>query len=120
MKIGYFGSSKVSIYVLDELKAAGIMPAVIVTTPDKPQGRGMKMTPNVVKTWAQENVIKFYDTLDIEGLKKEGCDLFIVASYGKILPAEVVNMPKHKTLNVHPSLLPRYRGAAPLPTTMLD
>lgn len=120
MKIGYFGSSKVSIYVLDELKAAGFTPAMIVTTPDKPQGRGMRLAPNVCKSWAIENKVKCHDGLDIGELRNENCGLFIVASYGKILPSEVVFMPKHKTLNVHPSLLPEYRGAAPLPTTMLD
>lgn len=125
LKIGFFGSSKVSIYVLDELKKAGLIPSLIITTPDRPQGRGMKMAPNVVKAWAAENDVRALDPerLDegFEGvLKKEACDFFIVASYGKIMPAGIVDMPKHKTLNVHPSLLPGYRGAAPLPTTMLD
>ncbi len=125
LKIGFFGSSKVSIYVLDELKKAGLIPALIITTPDRPQGRGMKMAPNVVKTWAAENNVRALDPEKLDDdfasmLEKEACDLFIVASYGKIMPAGIVNMPKHKTLNVHPSLLPRYRGAAPLPTTILD
>lgn len=120
MKIAFFGSSKVSVYVLEELVKAGFIPSVIVTTPDKPQGRGLKLTPNVVKTWATENGVKINDDLNIETLRHEDSDVFIVASYGKILPADIVNMPKRKTLNVHPSLLPLYRGAAPLPTMMLD
>ena len=117
MKIAFFGSSKVSIYVLEELVSAGLSPALIVTTPDKQQGRGLKLTPNVVKSWAIEHDIAVTDD---QSTVTSDCDLFIVASYGKILPANIVNMPKHKTLNMHPSLLPRYRGASPLPTTMLD
>ena len=125
MKIAFFGSSKVSIYVLDELEKAGFIPTVVVTTPDKPQGRGLKLAPNIVKAWAQDKSIKAYDpaALDVgfeKTLRDEACDLFIVASYGKIIPESIVFMPKYKTLNVHPSLLPRYRGAAPLPTAMLD
>lgn len=115
-KIAFFGSSKVSIYVLEELVKAGLKPAVIVTTPDKRQGRGMVMTPNIVKTWAREHDIP---TIEQEAITPD-YDVFIVASYGKILPVDIVNMPRRKTLNVHPSLLPRYRGAAPLPTMMLD
>lgn len=125
MKFAYFGSSKVSIYVLDELGKAGFVPDIIVTTPDKPQGRGMKMTMNVVKAWAVEKGVKVYDPAKLdpqfaETLRQEACDLFIVASYGKIMPAVFVNMPPKKTLNVHPSILPRYRGAAPLPTSILE
>ncbi len=125
MRIGYFGSSKVSIYVLEELMKAGLVPAFVVTTPDKPQGRGLMMTPNVLKSFALEKGLKVYDPAKLdsafqETLQKEVCDVFIVASYGKIMPKSVVFMPKHKTLNVHPSLLPRYRGAAPLPTAMLE
>ncbi len=120
IKIAFFGSSKVSIYVLDELVKAGFKPDLIVTTPDKPQGRGLKSTPNIVKVWASGYSLKVITELDTETLKKEDCDLFIVASYGKILPKEVVFMPKSGPLNVHPSLLPQYRGAAPLPTTILE
>lgn len=125
MKVGYFGSSRVSNYVLDELMKAGIVPAFVVTTPDKPQGRGLVMTPNVTKTFALERGLKVYEPAKLDAsfqeiLRSESADIFIVASYGKIMPEAVVTMPPHKTLNVHPSLLPRYRGAAPLPTAMLD
>ncbi len=125
MKFAYFGSSNVSIYVLDELMKAGFVPHVVVTTSDKPQGRGLTLTPNIMKTWAQEKSIRVHapaklDATFAETLRAEGCDLFIVASYGKIMPAVFVNMPPKKTLNVHPSLLPRYRGAAPLPTSILE
>lgn len=125
MKYAYFGSSQVSIYVLEELVNAGFTPALIVTTHPKPQGRGLVMTPNIVRTWAEEHDIPVIDPkrLDhavFETLEDGHFDTFIVASYGKILPKDIVFMPTRGTLNMHPSLLPRYRGAAPIPTTMLD
>ncbi len=125
MKYAFFGSSKASIYVLDELMKAGFKPDLIVTTPDKPQGRAMKLTPNVVKVWAQENHIKCTDPAILDAdfestLRSYECDLFIVASYGKIMPSSIVFMPKYKTLNVHPSLLPDLRGASPLQSTILQ
>ena len=117
MNYAFFGSSTMSIYVLDELVKAGFPPALIVTTPDKPQGRGLVLTPNVVKAWATERGLP---VLDDQTKLASDFDTFVVASYGRILPADIVFRPKHKTLNVHPSLLPKYRGAAPLPTAMLD
>ena len=122
----YFGSSKVSVYVLDELLAAGFKPSVVVTTPDKPQGRGLTLTPNIMKKWALEHGLTVIDdqtkilAMNGENGAPEMPELFIVASYGKILPKALVFAPKHKTLNVHPSLLPKYRGAAPLPQSILD
>ena len=125
INFAYFGSSRLSVIVLNELKKLGYTPSLIVTTPDKPQGRKLIMTPNVVKTWAIENNIKVLSPAKLDKefivtLAKENLDLFIVASYGKIIPNEIVEMPKRKTLNIHPSLLPQYRGASPLPTAMLD
>ena len=116
MKYAFFGSSQMSIYVLDELVKAGFSPALVVTTPDKPRGRGLTLTPNVVKTWATEHNLP---VLDDQTKLAGDFDTFVVASYGRILPSDIVFRPKHKTLNVHPSLLPKYRGAAPLPTAML-
>ena len=115
--------------MLDELEKTGLIPACIVTTPDKPKGRKLTVTPNIVKQWAikkpADQHIKVYDPakLDstfIEMLRNEACDLFIVASYGKIIPSAIINLPPHKTLNIHPSLLPQYRGPSPLPSAMLD
>jgi len=125
MRFAYFGSSQVSIYVLDELIRAGFMPALVVTTPDKPQGRGLAMAQNVMKSWALERGLRITDPAELDAaaetaLRAEACDLFIVASYGKIIPKSIVFMPSRGTLNMHPSPLPRYRGAAPLPQTMLD
>jgi methionyl-tRNA formyltransferase len=121
----YFGSSRLSVLVLDELLKLGQKPALIVTTPDKPQGRKLEIKPNVVKEWAVANAIPVIspaklDASFIEDIKKYPTDLFVVASYGKIMPNDVIELPAHKTLNIHPSLLPEYRGASPLPTSILN
>ena len=123
----FFGSSKLSIFVLDELLKLNFKPSLIVTTPDKPQGRKLEIKPNVVKTWAIQHNVQVLnpsklDSEFIENLKLKINDypLFIVASYGKIIPNEIIELPKHKTLNIHPSLLPQYRGASPLPTAILE
>jgi methionyl-tRNA formyltransferase len=133
IKFVFFGSSDFSIYVLDALKAGGFVPTIIVTTPDKPKGRGLVLTPTPVKLWGQKNNIPVLDPVkldadflekfkkcNIESLSIDHWPLFIVASYGKIIPETIINMPAHKTLNVHPSLLPKYRGASPIQNAILD
>jgi len=125
VRFALFGSSRLSIIVLDELFTAGLIPQCVVTTPDKPQGRKLTITPNVVKEWAVGHGIKVYDPAKLDAsfalqIKAESCDVFIVASYGKIIPSSVFNIPPHKTLNIHPSLLPMYRGASPLQSTILN
>src|ERR1035437_4767328 len=107
-KFAFFGSSDFSIYVLDELKNKGFLPALIITTPDKPKGRGLILTPTPVKIWAIKNNIPVFDPtkLDdefIEKLKKYSIEsmnidhwpLFIVASYGKIIPQEIIDLPEY-------------------------
>jgi methionyl-tRNA formyltransferase len=125
----FFGGAEFSLYVLDELEKAGMLPTIVVTTPDKPQGRGLVLTPTPVKEWALKRGIpvsapakldaNFSATL-YEMVKKNACTVFIVAAYGKIIPQSVLDIPSRKTLNVHPSLLPHYRGASPLQSAMLD
>ncbi len=125
IKFAFFGSSKFSVIVLDELELHGFIPICVVTTPDKPKGRKLVMTPTEVKLWAQKRNIKAFDPMKLDdlfrdGLAKEGCEVFVVASYGKIIPGTIINLPKYKTLNIHPSLLPKYRGASPLQSAILD
>jgi methionyl-tRNA formyltransferase len=121
----FFGSSEFSVYVLDALKEKQILPTAIVTFPDKPQGRKLALTPNVVKTWALEHDISLIEvkTFKDEAIRKQleelQADVFVVASFGKILPDWLIYMPEGKTLNVHPSLLPKLRGASPLQTAIL-
>lgn len=124
IKIAFFGNSEFSLIVLKELKKNGIVPDLIVTTPDKPQGRKMILTPTLTKVWAEENSIEYIepnklkDEFFLEKIKNY--NLFIVASYGKIIPKIVIDMPEYKVLNIHPSLLPKYRGPSPLQEQILN
>lgn len=122
----YFGTSEFSIYVLEQLTARGITPCAIVTVPDRPAGRKMELTPPPLKTWAIEHGVTFFqfeklkEENTIETLKMLNPDVFIVASYGKIIPEAILQIPKHGALNVHPSLLPKLRGATPLQTSIIQ
>lgn len=125
IKFSFFGSSDFSIHVLEALKAKSFLPTVIVTTPDKPRGRGLALSPTAVKLWAIANDVPVLDPakLDdifLEQLKKYDCEVSIVASYGKIIPEKIIDAVPKKTLNVHPSLLPNYRGASPIQNAMRD
>jgi len=124
VRIAFFGNSDFSKIVLEELKKKGTVPELIVTTPDKPQGRKMVLTPTPTKVWAEENGIEY---IEPEKLKDESFlnkikdyNLYIVASYGKIIPKVLIDMPKYQVLNIHPSLLPKYRGPSPLQTQILN
>ncbi len=129
----FFGTSNFSIIVLERLLALGIKPSYIVTVPDRPQGRKMLVTPPPIKVWAEAHdiqVLQFEKLNDeaVEALKKisgkdvndTDTDMYVVASYGKIIPQKVLDIPTFGTLNIHPSLLPKYRGATPLQTTILN
>jgi len=125
LKIAFFGTSNFSVFCLDEIKNLGILPSLIITSPDKPVGRKLILQPNPVKTWAIQNKINFLtpvklDSETIYSLQSTAYDLFLVASYGKIIPKAVINLPKYQTLNIHPSLLPKYRGPSPLQAQILN
>jgi methionyl-tRNA formyltransferase len=111
----FFGSSNFSVEVLDVLESNNLSPVAVVTMPDKPQGRKLILTENPVKTWAKERNIKI-----VEDTKDIMADVFVVASYGKILPKDLIYSPKFKTLNIHPSLLPKLRGPAPIQGAILS
>lgn len=123
----FFGSAEFSVLVLDELKERGLLPSLVVTTPDKPKGRKLIMTPNPVKVWAGAHNIEVLDPKSLKNnpeliskLKALSSQLFLVAAYGKIIPKEIFDIPKFKTLNIHPSLLPKYRGASPMISQILN
>ncbi|MBI4120785.1 MAG: methionyl-tRNA formyltransferase [Parcubacteria group bacterium] len=122
----FFGTDEFSVIILEVLKSAGMLPALVVTAPDRPKGRGLKLTPPPVKVWAQKNGIPLLQPEKLDGhfysllTAHYSLDLFVVASYGKILPKEIINIPKHGALNVHPSLLPLYRGASPIQAQILE
>ncbi len=98
--------------------AARTQLAGVVTQPDRPAGRGMRLTPSPVKTVARELGISVHEPLRLHDfaaeIAGEAFDLFALASYGRILPKELLELPRLGALNVHPSLLPKYRGATPI------
>ncbi len=120
MKIVYFGSSHFSSRVLEGIVREGIRPVLVVTVPDKPQGRGLRVLPNPVKELSSKLRLKVesaskLDDIDFLGrLRALSCDLFLVVSYGRILPPSLLSIPNRFPLALHPSLLPRYRGPAPI------
>ena len=99
----------------------------VVTNPDKPKGRGMKMVASPVKEFALEKGLKVYQPITIknntefiEEIKKLKPDVICVVAYGKILPKEILDIPEKGCINVHGSLLPEYRGAAPIQWAVLN
>lgn len=122
----FFGTPRFAVFVLEELEKAGILPDLIVTAPDRPAGRGLVLTPPPVKNWALEHDIPCVQppslkTMndELETIQNSEWDLFVVAAYGNILPKALVDAPAHGTLNVHPSLLPKFRGASPVVSQLL-
>ncbi|MEX2369227.1 MAG: methionyl-tRNA formyltransferase [Candidatus Paceibacterota bacterium] len=125
----YFGTPEISARVLSILENNGLTPTMVVTAPDKPQGRGQKVSASPVAKWAEErniSVLKperidsdFINTL-MTAAPQGGWPLFVVFAYGHILPQEVIHLPNHNTLNLHPSLLPKFRGPAPIRSAILE
>lgn len=122
--IAFFGTPELCIPILNKLNKAGFTPAVIITNPDRPVGRKFTMTPSPVKVWGQEKNIpvlqpeKLNSDFKIE-FEQYNVDLSIVVAYGKIMPEWLIQLPKHQTLNIHYSLLPKYRGASPVESALL-
>lgn len=121
----FFGTSRFSEIILEKLKEHGLSPALIITGEDKQQGRGLTLTAPPVKLWAQENSIPFLQPKKLDSdlvgkLKIENCDFFLLASYGKIIPKEILDLPQKGILNVHPSLLPKLRGPSPIQSAILS
>lgn len=124
-KFVFFGTPYVASKTLEILKESGYLPSLIITSPDKPKGRKLILTPSSVKTWAIENDIPYLapekiDLEFIEKLKETTWDIFIVVAYGKILPENLINIPKKGSINIHYSLLPKWRGASPVESSILN
>lgn len=122
MKILFLGSSRFSKIVLNKMLEHGLNVVAVITQPDKPSGRGHKMTPTEVNIFATEKGIDVYTfdklRLHMEEVKNIEYDISVVASFGQILPLEFL---EHKPcINVHPSLLPKYRGASPIQNAILN
>ncbi|MBR3805480.1 MAG: methionyl-tRNA formyltransferase [Clostridia bacterium] len=126
MKIMFMGTPEISATCLKRLIDDGHNVTSVISREDKPRGRKMIMTPTAVKALALENNIPVYTpkTLrddDFSALLKElSPDLIVVVAYGKILPPEVINYPRYGCINLHVSLLPKYRGAAPMQRAIME
>lgn len=125
MKIVFMGSSDFSIPSLKELISAGHEILALVCQPDKPNGRGNKIEFSNIKKFALEKNIKVlqYQKIRFEGveeLKALNPDLIVVVSYGQILSDEIIDIGKYGCINVHASLLPKYRGASPIVSAIMN
>tara|TARA_B100000508_G_scaffold74109_2_gene57716 strand:- start:10867 stop:11748 length:882 start_codon:yes stop_codon:yes gene_type:complete len=122
----FFGGEPLGVPVLEELKMAGLLPELIVCSQDKPVGRKQELTAPPVKIWAEANNIEVFqptsykDESTSEKIEAVNADVFVVVAYNKILPKWLLDLPKHGILNVHPSLLPKLRGASPIRTAIKD
>jgi len=117
----FFGGEPLAVPVLQKLYEGGLVPGLIISNPDKPRGRNLEIASPPTAEWAKKNSIPL---IQPEKLTKEGIrnnfDFFVVVSYGKIIPKEILDLPKLGTINIHPSLLPYYRGPAPIVAAILN
>ena len=126
MNVIFFGTGEYGVETLEKLIDSEHEVLLVVTQPDSKQGRGHKVKPSPIKIKALELGVEIYQpeninsTDSIEKLKDKKADIFIVISYGSILKNELLNMPLYKCINSHPSLLPLYRGAAPVQRTLMN
>ena len=133
----FWGTPDVASETLEILKENGYMPSLIITAPDKPQGRKMLITPPPAKVWAIKNNIPYIQPMSFSetlpetrftgNSRKPGfreieieSDINIVVAYGKIIPEDIINLPKFGSINIHYSLLPKYRGASPVESAILN
>ena len=127
LNILFMGTPDFARKSLEEIYDSGFNVIGIVTNPDKPKGRGMKMIASPVKEFGLEKNIPVYQPLKIrnndsfiEEMKSLKPDVICVVAYGKILPKEILDIPKYGCINVHGSLLPKYRGAAPIQWAVIN
>lgn len=127
MRIVFMGSDEISCASLEALVHAGKDQVVAaITAPDRPQGRRRKIAPCMLKEKALELGVEVYSPEKIgseesvETIKTMAPDLIVVVAYGQYIPSSVLNIPTHKAINLHPSLLPKYRGASPIQFAVLN
>lgn len=126
MKIVFMGTPDFAVSSLEALSEAGQDVALVVTQPDRPKGRGYTLTPSPVKQYALDKGIEVIspqtlkDEEVIKKLESVGADMFIVTAYGRILSQRVLDIPKIGCFNVHASLLPALRGAAPINRAIMN
>ena len=126
MRLLFMGTPDFALFSLRALVEAGEDVVGVVTQPDKPKGRGYTLTPPPVKVYAEEKGLPVYqpktlrDEAFAELLRQIDPEVIVVVAFGKILPANVLDYPKYGCVNVHGSLLPAYRGAAPMQRAIID
>ncbi|MCL2446366.1 MAG: methionyl-tRNA formyltransferase [Oscillospiraceae bacterium] len=126
MRIIFMGTPQFAVPCLQALIAAGHTVPAVFCQPDKPQGRKMQLTPPPVKVCAQEHNIPVHQPATLRNeeainlLRELAPELIVVVAYGKILPQAVLDIPPHGCINVHASLLPKYRGAGPIQWAVLN
>lgn len=127
MRVLFMGTPDFAKKSLEAIYNAGYEIIGVVTNPDKPKGRGMKMIASDVKEFALSRGLKIYQPIKVrknENFINEICalnpDVICVVAYGKILPKEILDIPKYGCINVHGSLLPKYRGAAPIQWAVIN
>jgi len=125
LKIIFAGTPEFAVPALAALIAAGHEIVMVLTQPDRPAGRGMKLKPSPVKVLAEQHRLHVFQPVSLkpqevqEQIAATQADVMIVAAYGLIIPTSVLNMPVHGCYNIHASLLPRWRGAAPIHRSLL-
>ena len=116
MRLGVAATPEVALPTLKWLQASGHALVRVISQPDKPSGRGQEMHSSPVSQWAKANSIDLINPATVAEIDKalSDLDLLITIGYGRILPAQTLSIPKHGCINLHFSLLPKYRGAAPV------
>ncbi len=126
MRVVFMGTPDFAVRTLEEIIAAGHEVALVVTQPDKPKGRGNVLTASPVKECARAHGIAVYQPKRVREaectayIRQYAPDIIIVAAFGQILPKELLELPKYGCVNVHASLLPKYRGAAPIQWAVIN
>ena len=126
MKIVYMGTPDFAVNPLHALAEAGYEVAGVITQPDKPKGRGKSMLPTPVKEEALKHGFPVYQPVKVRDpeflqvLEKLDPDIIVVAAFGQIIPKSILELPKYGCINIHASLLPKYRGAAPIQQAVID
>ncbi|MFM8270256.1 MAG: methionyl-tRNA formyltransferase [Pseudomonadota bacterium] len=126
LKYIYMGTPGIAARILEKLCESEMPPALVVTQVAKPKGRGYKVTPSEVELYARTQELNVLETLDVNApatvdvLKTFHPDLIVVVAFGQILKEGILKMPKHGCLNLHASLLPKYRGAAPVQRAIME
>jgi len=126
MKYVFFGTPKFAAIILEKLIEAGLLPVALVCNPDEALGRKKIITPPATKQLLLDKkiAVPVFQPKKLSEIKNEleniNADVFIVAAYNKIISEEIINIPKFKTVGVHPSLLPKYRGPSPIQTAILN